>query len=308
MCIRDSRKPALPGPQETGVILRKRAWRVLWPWVVWSALFVLDRLGSAAISPQRSVGESFYPWMLASGTEMHLWFLPFIFVAEFAVLFTLWPARRLPRGVVIGAAATIAVAGVWLTGAAYDAYAPHYDALWKIDSDQAHAATWGWVVRKSWLFGLASVALGVVVGRTLACERSAWPRRALFAAACAALGLYFLWERYPHGPIHGQAVWQWWRQAGAFGLVALAVQFTGKTPAWLMRIAVLTMGIYLLHPWIDARINLVLSLLRGTTARDWLWRVDPVWHHYWGRLVIIWLLTAGLVALLRRVRWVRAVL
>jgi len=302
------RKPGLTPPGQLPDAAHRRAWRVLWPWLVWSAFFAADRAFWTWLDPRKTPSDYFYPWMLAGGTAMHLWFLPFIFVAELAVLGLLWPLRKLPAGVVVGGALALALGGIHLTGAVYDANAPIYDAMWQVETYDARAATWGWVIRKSWLFGVASVCIGVAVGRVLSLDTSTRPRRWLLVAAAALLVLYPLWLYADNPLVHGHAIWQWWRQCFALFLVALAVQFTGRTPAWLMRIALLTMGIYILHGWLHSRLNHLLASLRDQPIWDVLWRVDPVLHNYWGRLIVVWVLTALLVLLLRQIGALRKVL
>lgn len=306
------RKPALPGWSELPEAARKRATRVLWPWVVWSVFFGVNRFFWAGLDQEKTVEGLFYPWMILGGTSMHLWFLPFIFVAELAVLGVLAPLRRVPTGVVIAGALGIAVACVAVTGAIYDDAADLYGPLRMTSDDYVERATlYGWTVRKSWLFGTASVCLGIALGRTLslAIDGNAAPRRWLLGGAAAMFGLYYVWNAFENNPlIHGHAIWQWWRQMFALLLVAVAVQFTGKTPAWLMRIAVLTMGIYLLHGWVGSRLGQLLGALHEEPIWQLLWPIGSVMHNRFGKVAVIWLLTALFVWLLRRSATIRRVM
>lgn len=305
------RKPILPAWDQLPEAASRRALRVLWPWGVWTAFFSLNLIFWAAFDPEETVRTLFYPWMLAGGTSVHLWFLPFIFVAELATLAVLHPLRRLPTRAVILGAVALAIGCVVMTGAVYDAARPIYGPL-SMDSEiyAERAAFYGWTVRKSWLFGSASVCLGIAVGRTLSLHDSATPRRVLLIAAAVGLGLYFLWSRQmPGAPIQGHAIWLWWRQFAALLAVAVAVQFTGSTPPWITRVAVLTMGIYLLHGFVASRLGDLLGSLYNTPAwSSFLWPIGSVLHHPLGKLSLVWLLTAGLVAVLRRSRTWRRVL
>jgi hypothetical protein len=60
--------------------LANRAWRLLWPFALWSAIYGLQRVSDAW-----QAGEPLFGWakpeMLAMGTADHLWFLPYAFVA-----------------------------------------------------------------------------------------------------------------------------------------------------------------------------------------------------------------------------------
>ncbi|MBB6431566.1 acyltransferase [Algisphaera agarilytica] len=303
------RKPELPGWGELPEAARKRAARVLWPWVVWTVFFGLNRVFWAGLDPEKSVEGLFYPWMILGGTSMHLWFLPFIFVAELAVLGLLAPLRRVPTGVIIAVSIALATGCIVLTGAMYDQATTVYGGMTMGSDDYAErAALYGWTVRKSWLFGTASVFLGIALGRTLSLSvtpegrSNPAPRQWLLAGALAMFGLYYVWKCFDNPIIHGHAIWQWWRQAFAFLAVALAVQVTGKTPAWLMRIAILTMGIYLLHGWVGSRFGQLLGALYETAAWKVLFPVGIVMHNRFGKLAVIWLLTALLVMLLRRTK------
>ncbi|MEM6854589.1 MAG: acyltransferase family protein, partial [Planctomycetota bacterium] len=102
------RKPELPEWSGLRGAARKRAVRVLMPWVVWTVFFALNRMFWAGVDSEKTIAGLFYPWMLLGGTSMHLWFLPFIFVAELAVLGLLAPLRRVPTGVLIAGATGLA--------------------------------------------------------------------------------------------------------------------------------------------------------------------------------------------------------
>ncbi|MEM8737337.1 MAG: acyltransferase family protein [Planctomycetota bacterium] len=307
------RRPVLPRPADLPALGKKRAWRILWPWVFWSLFFGLNRVIWGVLDPERSIESFFYPWMLATGPSIHLWFLPFIFVAELVVLLGLAPLRRVPTGVVVVGAVALAIAGVWWTGRTYDGAGAML--AFKMDAPEYthRAIAYGWTVQKSWWFGLASVALGVAVGRTLSITGSAWPRRAMLGGAVGLFMLNFLWQAMDSvaradgelvgparwltavpAPIHGQAIWQWWRQFTALLCVAVAIQFTGKTPAWLMRLALTTMGVYLLHGWVNARFLPPLD--------RYVWNFAEVTKTFHGRLAVAWILTVVLVWLLRRTR------
>ncbi|MEM1107246.1 MAG: acyltransferase [Planctomycetota bacterium] len=309
------RRPELPTWRRWPGAAWKRAGRILLPWVVWCVFFGISRALGGAMTPDRSVADYFYPWMWGSGTSIHLWFLPYIFVAELAVLGVLAPLRRVPTGLVIGGALALAGACVVWTGAVYDEHAAAYWAM-SMDSDDydERAKFFGWMVRKSWLFGTASVCLGVAVGRTLSLSAASRrrlfsPQRWLLIGAVLLVGLHFVWDRYQNNPlVHGHAIWQWWRQTWALLLVAAAMQFTGNTPKWLMRIAVLTMGVYLLHGWVNLRIDQGLRLLYDTSVWRVLWPIGNVTENYYGRISSVWLLTLLFVALLRRNKTVRRVL
>jgi len=55
------------------------------PWLFWSAVYGLARIVRIAIF-QNPISGEFHWWMLVSGTTIHLWFLPFAFLGNMAVL------------------------------------------------------------------------------------------------------------------------------------------------------------------------------------------------------------------------------
>ncbi|GIT93301.1 hypothetical protein JANAI61_37590 [Jannaschia sp. AI_61] len=71
---------------------RHRAWRLLSPWLIWSGIYGGLKLAEVAVT-DATLGTEFAPHMLVTGTAMHLWFLPFAFVASLIL-----PALSRPRG------------------------------------------------------------------------------------------------------------------------------------------------------------------------------------------------------------------
>ena len=59
--------------------------RIIQPWLFWSAAYGLARIVRIIIF-HNPTGSEFHWWMLASGTTIHLWFLPFAFLSNMAVL------------------------------------------------------------------------------------------------------------------------------------------------------------------------------------------------------------------------------
>jgi surface polysaccharide O-acyltransferase-like enzyme len=89
---------------------RSRATRLLWPWLVWSIIYgglkVLDVVESG-----RPISSEFEAWMWATGPALHLWFLPWAFVAGCAVHIL---GRALPRSLLGVLGASVALAGSWV--------------------------------------------------------------------------------------------------------------------------------------------------------------------------------------------------
>ncbi len=282
------RRPIVPPLVE---VARKRAARVLLPWLFWCGCYGAMLMYGPLTDPAVAVGGVFEPWMLVAGTKIHLWFLPFVFVAELAAVGAVrgtrgWATRWVVVAALAASAAAVVVAG------------------WVFDGWDATGTLEGRHVGMSWLFGVASVTLGVVVGRTLSmrCWAETSAPRLLWVFALVAFVAVLVLRLTVNPSYH--AMWLWWRQALALLLVASAVQFTGPTPPRLARIAALTMGIYLLHGLVHATLyDRLLSLVWDDVP--YLYATlnpGPV------RIAVTWLATAALVALLRRWRPARYVL
>ena len=286
-----------PTPPPVTEVARKRAGRVLLPWLFWSGFFGLGLCYAAWVDPRLTLGEAFEPWMWVAGTKIHLWFLPFIFVAELAAVGLTRRLERVRPGPIIVAMFMLAAAATVTAGAAYD----HWHGTG--DLAERHVA-------KSWLFGLVSIPLGVAVGRSLAdcstpegdASRSRRTRRLLLLVGGVAwLGLT-VW-RWSAASSH-HVVWLGGRQALALLLVAAAVQWQGSTPTRLTRVASLTMGIYLLHGSIHALIyDRLLAHLWDRVPYLYATMTSPGC-----RIAVTWLCTAWIVAMLRRSQVCRRVL
>ena len=210
--------PALGLPSSAVVspvgFLQARARRLLLPWVIWSAIFAL--LGVVLwCTTQRPLAEIFYPWMLVTGASLHLWFLPYAFLASLCL-----PAiRRGVTGLSRPAFALPLAASLLLLLASF-APALH-------SASDPPLAQWG--------YGLPSLLAGLAWG--LACLRGGnpWP---VGLAVLAVIGL--------------AAALGW--QAGAlqlaigFGAV-LACTALPLPPSPLTAFCARhSMGVYLVHP------------------------------------------------------------
>lgn len=74
------------------VQFRDRATRLLRPWLIWSAIFAAGESLRAFFLGQELFGW-FQPSMILYGTMIHLWFLPFAFVAGYVLV----PIHTYPR-------------------------------------------------------------------------------------------------------------------------------------------------------------------------------------------------------------------
>lgn len=63
-----------------GRSLVAQAKRLLVPWAFWSGVYAVAKIGQAALEA-RPLSEEFHWWMLFTGPSIHLWYLPFSFLA-----------------------------------------------------------------------------------------------------------------------------------------------------------------------------------------------------------------------------------
>ena len=66
--------------------VKRRASRILEPWLFWSAFYFCLVLARASRG-NYSWFESLTPWTLVDGTWYHLWYLPYAFVASLAIVY-----------------------------------------------------------------------------------------------------------------------------------------------------------------------------------------------------------------------------
>ncbi len=292
-------------------VVPRRAARVMVPWLVWSLLFGLSGWVSTLSNPAVGAGDVWYPWMVLAGTRIHLWFLPFIFVAEVLAVSALRPLRGVRTAVTAGGAVAMAVGLMCVTGWIHDLYAPQYEGMTMASTDpQERARFFGWMTRRCWLYGTVSLCLGVALGRTLSAS-SARGLRVMWAVSLAMLAAAVgLGDTTPPAAgvgweVSASTASQWLAQATAFAAVVTAFQFSGRGWVGLERVAALSMGVYLLHKWVDLRLSdALLTPLAGPWVAEHLtWLTGGL-----GRVLLAWAVTSVLVAVMRRSRLMRPVL
>lgn len=220
----------------TGSFLRRRSGRLLKPWLFWSVIYGLCRLTKAAqMMDLGALWDMVSLETLLAGTSIHLWYLPYAFVASvFLYELNRWTAR------INHAAVTLAAV---LLGVAV--LAVHASGMW----DQG-------LMRPlpQWEFGLAALPLGIAVGRCL--EISSRDRQRLWLLAISliivaecqiltSLGLHCSVIPYGIG----------------VALVCLAYGWEIRSDFVVSSLAPLTFGVYLIHP-------LVAYALRHTLPSD----------------------------------------
>ena len=228
LCVFVVRKPK---PCELASLARRKGNRLLKPWLFWSVVY--GGLGlTKVIYEDLSFSDVFSPTMLLTGTRIHLWFLPFGFVA--AMLLGLVHQRivKVPDvlTVVIAAfAGALCVFGFPIVQSRMSLGVPF----------------------EQWTFGLPAIPLGLAIGRAAALPDRRDRRNFylligfLVAAACAAYivfaGLrYGIW--FDRGSSHAI------RYIIAAAAVCSALHWQGKLDPISKTLASSSYGVYLIHP------------------------------------------------------------
>lgn len=87
--------------------------RLLFPWLIWSAVFGTAKLAQTGLSGG-ALSEEFEWWMLLAGPAIHLWFLPFSYIFILIVN----QMRRQTRGLVV---VVLVPCSIWLADIALPA-------------------------------------------------------------------------------------------------------------------------------------------------------------------------------------------
>ena len=225
-------------------MVSKRAVRLFIPFAAWSAIYGLLLFRSSGPG-------AFRPTMLLYGTTIHLWYLPFAFVASLVAAVISRAFRRHAPDIACPACLLF---GLFALRAA------------------TSAATYGEPFDQ-WVFAAASVLLGVAIAAaTQNRRRAAW--LATIAASVAACGLTSgAWYRF--GLPYSVGV----------TLVCGGLAWPVKEGWISRRLAPLAMGIYLVHPLVydglrklngsggggRATIVILISILAAQLFRGWHW-------------------------------------
>ena len=218
-------------PYDIAKVARRKARRLLKPWLFWSVIY--GGLGLAKMIHENvSFSEVFSPTMLLTGTRIHLWFLPFAFVA--ALLLTLIHRRiaDVPDSFTITTAIFIGALCVFGCSIIQSRLQPPTPLA-------------------QWVLGLPAIPLGFVIGRIKILPR-AEDRKKFFVlvilsilAACVGC---IVFDRLSHGV--------WLNYSSKFAIryfvsmviFCSALHWRGKLDSVSANLASLSYGIYLVHP------------------------------------------------------------
>jgi surface polysaccharide O-acyltransferase-like enzyme len=229
-----------PEPYGIAKVARRKARRLLKPWLFWS--FIYGVLGLAKmIYENLSFSDVFSPTMLLTGTRTHLWFLPFAFVAA---LFLASIHRRIvgiPDSYTIIAA--ISIGALCIFGCSI------------IQSRLQHSTQLAqWIQGlplPQWILGLPAIPLGFAIGRIKILQRAEDRKKyflfVILSILTACVGC-IVFDRLSHGTWLNYSSKFAIRYFASMVIFCSALHWRGTLDAVSASIASLSYGIYLVHP------------------------------------------------------------
>ena len=220
-----------PEPYGIARVARRKARRLLKPWLFWSIIY--GGLGLAKMVYENvSFSDVFSPTMLLTGTRIHLWFLPFAFVA--ALLLTSIHRRILgiPDSYTIITAISIGALCIFGCSVIQSRLQPPTPLA-------------------QWTLGLPVIPLGFAIGRIKILQRTEDRKKyfvfVILSTLTACVGC-MVFDRLSHGT--------WLNYGSKFAIRYLvsvvifcsALHWRGKLDTVSANLASLSYGIYLVHP------------------------------------------------------------
>jgi peptidoglycan/LPS O-acetylase OafA/YrhL len=194
--------------------LQQRGKRLLLPWVFWSIFY-----GLIAMRQSYSFHEFSLSGIL-TGTTIHLWYLPFAFLASFSVFTILKLTEKISTRllVIIGTIVLI----LWLI-------------VYPIFETMFTSSPW-----RQWNYGAASIPLGITLGQALKLPPKQRYEIMLTIAIMMVILSVYLAQMNQFGTGVSYMI------GTIFVIIALSV--TIPSSAFVTKLSALTFGIYLLHP------------------------------------------------------------
>ena len=214
----------------------KKAKRLMVPWVFWGCIYVLV-LFLKAFFKHVDLHDFFKPHMFLTGPSVHLWYLPYAFVALLCVRVIQQRVPDVPSsqlvlwGMSLGAVSLVACS----LATAYGRLEPPV---------------------AQWVFGLPAAPLGYAVGH-LSRSSTRISKSILWAIGIASAAVLFLILVGHSGFCVPYGI--------AIALVILAFQFPGRMDSFSERAGPLAYGIYLVHPLVAS----ALHFLAGNMFSAW---------------------------------------
>ncbi|MFH1717572.1 MAG: acyltransferase, partial [Planctomycetota bacterium] len=221
-CALSSRKSI---PDDFASFARKKARRLLKPWLFWSIVYVVCKVLKQSLF-DADVSESFAGFSILVGPRIHLWYLPFAFACGLVVNLLHRRAMRVSSAVTVLVATIVGVLCVFFCSLTM-------------------SSTKLPVPVPQWLFGLPGIPLGFAVGRVCYSLKGGLQKKFCFGIILAVEGVCLLLFRLGYTYLVVQ-------YAIAIVLVCIAFMSTGRSGAQLLKFSSLAYGIYLVHPLVGS--------------------------------------------------------
>lgn len=220
-----------PEPYGIAKVARRKAERLIKPWLFWSVIYGM--LGLAKMIYENvSFSDVFSPTMLLTGTRIHLWFLPFAFVAALLLVCIHRKIVGIRDSYTIITA--ISIGALCVFGCS-------------IIQSHLHPPT----PLAQWVLGLPAIPLGFAIGRIKILQKTEDRKKyfvfVILSALAACVGC-IAFDRLSHGI--------WLNFSSKFAvryfvslvIFCAALHWRGKLDPISASLASLSYGIYLVHP------------------------------------------------------------
>jgi len=220
-----------PEPYSVVKVARRKARRLLKPWLFWSIIYGGLSLAKMVVE-NVSFSEVFSPTMLLTGTRIHLWFLPFAFVAALLLVLIHRRVVNIPDSFTITTAISIGALCVFGCSIIQSHLQPPTPLA-------------------QWVLGLPAIPIGFAIGRIKILQRTEDRTKyfmlVILSTLAACVGCV-AFDRLSHGI--------WLNYSSKFAIryfVSLvifcaALHWRGTLDVVSEKMASLSYGIYLIHP------------------------------------------------------------
>jgi peptidoglycan/LPS O-acetylase OafA/YrhL len=220
-----------PEPYGIAKVAKRKARRLLMPWLFWSIIY--GGLGLAKMVHQNaSFSEVFSPTMLLTGTRIHLWFLPFAFVAAIFLAAIHLRIAGIPNSFTIPTATSIGTLCIFGCAIIQSRIQPPTPLA-------------------QWILGLSAIPLGFAIGRAKILERIEDRKRyfvLIISSSMAACAACMVLARFSYGTWFDYSSLFAIRYFASLVLFCSALHWRGTLDPVSAHLASLSYGIYLVHP------------------------------------------------------------
>jgi len=212
-------------------LAKRKAQRLLVPWVFWSVVY--GGLGLAKmILKDVPFSEVFSAKMLLTGTRIHLWFLPFVFVAAILLGFVHRRIVKVPERFVIIPAILIGALSVLI-----------------FSIIQSYVQLWTPLVQ--WALGLPAIPLGFALGRIMLVQDTRHRRNFYLLASLSTTAITvvcFVLAWLDHGMYLNFGNIFAMRYCVSVAIFCSVLYWQGHLDVISSELVSLSYGIYLIHP------------------------------------------------------------